>query len=221
MGMFIFTGGIVGSAIGTFLTKVLRQTGNVDVTIRICYVVLLTIVGTTMLVESLTRNIGEEEVTQDRTWLDRILLRLPFPTQFETSGVTTSALGPLLLGTLVGMLAAIMGVGGGFLLIPAMTFLLHMPMRVVVGTSLFQMLFTSSATTIMQATVNHNVDILLAISLLVGSSVGAQLGARVGRRLSGQQQKILLAILVLAISLKMFIDLMMRPARFLVERGGH
>ena len=106
-------------------------------------------------------------------------------------------------------------------MVPAMTLLLRMPMRVVVGTSLFQMLFTSSATTIMQAAVNHNVDVLLAISLLVGSSVGVQLGARVGRRLSGQQLKILLAMLVLTISLKMFIDLLIRPARILVERGGH
>ncbi len=221
MGTLMLIGGVFGGGLGTFLIKVLRQTGNVDVVIRICYVVLLALVGATMLIESLTRPVSEDAVSKGDSWLDRVMIRLPWSTHFETSGVTTSALSPLLLGVLVGILAAIMGVGGGFLLIPTMTYLLRMPMRVVVGTSLFQMLFTAGATTVMQATVNHNVDIFLAIALLIGSSIGAQVGVRVGRHLSGKQLKIFLAVLVLALCVKMFLDLLIRPARILAQMGGH
>ncbi len=221
MGTLMLIGGVFGGGLGTFLIKILRQTGNVDVVIRICYVVLLALVGATMLIESLTRPVSEDAVSKGDSWLDRVMIRLPFSTHFEASGVTTSALSPLLLGVMVGILAAIMGVGGGFLLIPTMTYLLRMPMRVVVGTSLFQMLFTAGATTVMQATVNHNVDIFLAIALLIGSSIGAQVGVRVGRHLSGKQLKIFLAVLVLALCVKMFLDLLIRPARILAQMGGH
>ena len=221
MGLFMLFGGVVGGGIGTFLIKILKQTGNVDVVIRICYVVLLALVGAIMLIESLTRPVSDETASKGDSWLDRIMIRLPFSTRFETSGVTTSAMSPILLGIMVGILAAIMGVGGGFLLIPTMTYLLRMPMRVVVGTSLFQMLFTAGATTVMQASVNHNVDIFLAISLLIGSSIGAQIGVRVGRHLSGRQLKIFLAILVLGLCVKMFLDLLMRPAHILAQMGGH
>jgi hypothetical protein len=221
MGLFMLVGGVVGGGIGTFLIKILKQTGNVDVVIRICYVVLLALVGAIMLIESLTRPVSDETASKGDSWLDRVMIRLPFSTRFETSGVTTSAMSPILLGIMVGILAAIMGVGGGFLLIPTMTYLLRMPMRVVVGTSLFQMLFTAGATTVMQATVNHNVDIFLAISLLIGSSIGAQIGVRVGRHLSGRQLKIFLAILVLGLCVKMFLDLLMRPAHILAQMGGH
>jgi len=221
MGLFMLVGGVVGGGIGTFLIKILKQTGNVDVVIRICYVVLLALVGAIMLIESLTRPVSDETASKGDSWLDRVMIRLPFSTRFETSGVTTSAMSPILLGIMVGILAAIMGVGGGFLLIPTMTYLLRMPMRVVVGTSLFQMLFTAGATTVMQASVNHNVDIFLAISLLIGSSIGAQIGVRVGRHLSGRQLKIFLAILVLGLCVKMFLDLLMRPAHILAQMGGH
>ncbi len=221
MGFLMVGGGFLGSAFGTLLIRVLRQTGNADVVIRICYVVLLALVGATMFIESLYRPMSDDLLTKRESWLDRVLIRLPFPTYFEVSGATTSAVSPVILGILVGILAAIMGVGGGFLLIPTMTYLLRMPMRVVVGTSLIQILFTAGATTVMQAAINHNVDVFLAIFLLLGSSVGAQLGARVGKRLSGRQLKILLAILVLGLSVKMFIDLLTRPARILMEMGGH
>jgi uncharacterized membrane protein YfcA len=220
MGTLLLLGGTLGGAMGTLLIKILRQSGNVDVIIRICYVVLLTLVGSTMLIESLAHS-RDEGVPRRETWFDRALIKLPFATRFGASGITASAISPLLLGIIVGILAALMGVGGGFLLLPTMTYILCMPMRIVVGTSLFQMLFTASATTIMQAAINHNVDILLAMTLLAGSSVGAQIGARVGKRLSVSQLKILLAILILALSLKMFVDLLMRPARILAELGGH
>ncbi len=220
MGTLLLLGGILGGALGTILVRFLRQTGNVDVIIRICYVVLLALVGSTMLIESLARS-REGGSSRRETWLDRTLIKFPFATRFDASGITASALTPVVLGVIVGILAALMGVGGGFLLLPTMTYILCMPMRIVVGTSLFQMLFTASATTIMQAAVNHNVDIFLAMTLLVGSSVGAQIGARVGRRLSVSQLKILLATLILALSAKMFVDLLVRPARILGELGGH
>jgi uncharacterized membrane protein YfcA len=221
MGTLLLIGGMLGGAIGTFLIKILRQTGDVDVTIRICYVVLLGLVGSTMLIESLARTAPDEGSPARETWLDRTRIKLPFTMRFEASGITASAVSPLVLGLIVGILAALMGVGGGFLLLPTMTYILCMPMRIVVGTSLFQMLFTASATTIMQAAVNHNVDVFLAMTLLAGSSVGAQIGARVGKRLSVSQLKILLAIVVLALSVKMFVDLLLRPARILGELGGH
>lgn len=221
MGLLMLVGGVCGGGVGTFIIKALRQSGNVDVVIRICYVVLLTLVGAIMLIESLTKPVKKTSMPQGDRWIDRIPIHMPFETRFETSQVTASALSPVILGVIVGILAAIMGVGGGFLLIPTMVYLLRMPMKVVVGTSLFQMLFTASATTVMQAAVNHNVDLFLALALLIGSTVGAQIGTRVSRYLNGNQLKILLAILVLAISVKMFLDLIARPAHVLVQIGGH
>jgi len=147
--------------------------------------------------------------------------RLPFQTEFTRSGIRLSALVPLVLGTLVGVLAAIMGVGGGFIMVPVMVYLLRMPMHVVVGTSLFQILFTCVNVTIMQSVQNHTVDFVLALLLLIGSSIGAQLGAKVGRKLGGDQLKILLASLVLIIMGKMLYELLARPDILLAYVGGH
>ncbi|MEJ2368548.1 MAG: sulfite exporter TauE/SafE family protein [Acidobacteriota bacterium] len=222
MGGLMLLGGVVGGTLGTFLIKFLRQTGNVDVVIRICYVVLLALVGVIMLAESLSsRSAAARRLNRKESWLERVRIPMPLPTRFEVSGVTASAVSPVILGVIVGILAALMGVGGGFLLIPVMTYLLRMPMKIVVGTSLFQMLFTAGATTVMQAVVNHNVDIFLALALLVGSSIGAQVGAKAGKRLSGTQLKIFLALIVLALSVKMFISLLVRPAHILIQMGGH
>jgi uncharacterized membrane protein YfcA len=130
-------------------------------------------------------------------------------------------LAPIILGVLVGVLAALLGVGGGFFLIPAMSYFLAMPMRVAIGTSLFQMLFTSAAVTVMQATVNHTVDAFLALGLLVGGTLGAQAGARAAKVLKGNQLKVILALLLLALSVKMFDDLLVLPRHFLATPGGH
>jgi hypothetical protein len=128
---------------------------------------------------------------------------------------------PLLLGTLVGVLAAIMGVGGGFIMVPVMIYLLRMPMHVVVGTSLFQILFTCINVTILQSYMNHTVDFLLALLLLVGSVVGAQVGVRVGRRLKADQLKILMALIVLVVMSKMLLGLLLRPDFLVAYKGGH
>jgi hypothetical protein len=141
--------------------------------------------------------------------------------EFQRSGIRLSALMPLVLGVLVGILAAIMGVGGGFIMVPVMVYMLRMPMHVVVGTSLFQILFTCINVTIMQAWENHTVDFILALLLLIGSSVGAQVGAKVGKKLHGDQLKILLASLVLVVMVKMLYELLARPDVLLAYVGGH
>ena len=151
----------------------------------------------------------------------RIVSNLPWQIHFEKSGVTLSVLMPLVLGTFVGILAAIMGVGGGFIMVPVMVYLLRMPMHVVVGTSLFQILFTCVDVTIMQAHSNHTVDFLLALLLLIGSSLGAQFGATISKRLKGDQLKIVLASLVLIVMVKMLLGLLLKPHVLLAVIGGH
>jgi hypothetical protein len=151
----------------------------------------------------------------------RLVRRLPWQMEFPKSGVRLSVLMPLGLGVFVGVLAAIMGVGGGFIMVPVMVYLLRMPMHVVVGTSLFQILFTCVGVTIMQATTNHTVDFLLAVLLLLGSTLGAQIGAKVSKRLKGEQLKILLASLVLLVMVKMLLDLVLPPHLRLAPWGGH
>jgi uncharacterized membrane protein YfcA len=221
LGLLMLIGGVTGGGIGTALVKILRALGNLDVVIILCYVVFMAVIGVTMFVGGLTSQVQGDVEEHRENAVQRFLGRLPFRVRFETAGVETSALAPLLLGGIVGILAAIMGVGGGFFLIPAMTYFLAMPMPVVVGTSLFQMLFTSASVTLMQAAVNHNVDAILAAALLVGSTVGAQLGARTVKHLKASQLKVAFSLLVLAMSLKFLNDLLQAPAVFLTVMGGH
>ncbi len=221
LGSLMLIGGVTGGGLGTMVVKVLRATGNLDVVIILCYVVFMAIVGVTMFIGGLASQVQGDPSDRRETAIHRFLRRLPFRTQFRVSGVETSALAPFLLGGFVGVLAAVMGVGGGFFLIPAMTFFLGMPMPVVVGTSLFQMLFTSASVTLMQAAVNHNVDAPLAACLLVGSTVGAQLGARTVRRLKAGQLKLAFSMLVLAMSLMFLNGLLRAPEVFLFAIGGY
>ncbi len=220
MGTFMLVGGVAGGGAGTLLVRSLRRAGNADVVIVLCYVMLLAVMGVVLFVEGLASQVKGETEERGESWGYRLLQRLPFSTTFPVSGVKTSALAPVVLGVLVGVLAALLGVGGGFFLIPAMAYFLAMPMGLVVGTSLFQMLFTSAAVTIMQAAMNHSVDAFLAVGLLLGASVGAQGGARVARGLKGDQLKMVLALLLLALSVKMFDDLLVLPRHFLAAGGG-
>jgi uncharacterized protein len=176
-----------------------------------------------MFVESLQamRKTYDEKPAPQKSTYGGLLSRLPFQMDFKRSGVRLSALMPLVFGVLVGILAAIMGVGGGFIMVPVMVYLLRMPMHVVVGTSLFQILFTCINVTIMQAWENHTVDFVLALLLLIGSSVGVQVGAKLGKRLRGDQLKILLASLVLVVMVKMLYELLARPSVLLAYAGGH
>ncbi len=224
MGILLLIGGIFGGTLGVQLIKVLRHMGNADFLIQITYVVMLGFVGSYMFVESLQGLRGPQKKTavpQKESGYARLVKRLPWQTRFDKSGVELSILMPLLLGTFVGVLAAIMGVGGGFIMVPVMVYLLRMPMHVVVGTSLFQILFTCINVTIMQANTNHTVDFVLALILLIGSTLGAQFGAKISRRLKGDQLKIILASLVLLVMVKMLFDLLLKPAVLLSYIGGH
>lgn len=226
MGLLLLAGGIAGGAAGVQIIKVLRQLGNADFLINLTYVVMLGTIGSYMFVESLqsmrkAKNNDAPLKEKKESAYARILKSLPFQMEFERSGVRLSVLAPIILGIFVGILAAIMGVGGGFIMVPVMVYLLRMPMHVVVGTSLFQILFTCMNVTIMQAWQNHTVDFILALLLLVGSSLGAQVGVKLARKLRGDQLKILLASLVLLVMFEMLYELLARPEVLLAYIGGH
>jgi len=228
MGLYLLIGGFAGGAGGVQVIKFLRATGGADFLIKMTYVVMLGGVGSFMFVESLNAMRKTKKASAaaapkaaPKEKKGGFFAALPMQTYFEKSGVTHSALVPLFLGTFVGVLAAIMGVGGGFLMVPVMIYMLRMPMHVVVGTSLFQILFTCVEVTYLQAYSNHTVDFILAIILLVGSVFGAQIGTVLGRKLHGDQLKILLSIIVLAVTVKIVLELVMEPSILLSYAGGH
>jgi uncharacterized membrane protein YfcA len=201
--------------------------GNADFVIKITYVVMLGVVGFYMFLESLQSLRKKAVVEVKRTEpgrpsaYARTIRALPWQMRFDKSGVTFSALVPLILGIMVGVLAAIMGVGGGFIMVPVMVYMLRMPMHVVVGTSLFQILFTCINVTIMQSITNFTVDLVLALILLLGSTIGAQFGVRLSKRLKGDQLKILLASIVLLVMVQMLLSLVLAPHLMLAHKGGH
>lgn len=226
MGIYLLVGGFVGGIIGVQAIKLLHAMGNADFVIKMTYVLMLGIVGVYMFIESIQsmrkKQSAVEEVKEEKeSAVGRFLKSLPLQTRFEKSGVTHSALVPIVLGAFVGILAAIMGVGGGFLMVPVMVYMLRMPMHVVVGTSLFQILFTCIEVTFLQAYTNHSVDFLLAVLLLVGSTVGAQIGTVFGRKLKGEQLKVLLAVIVLVVTVKIVFELTLTPALLISQAGGH
>ena len=227
MGFLLLAGGVAGGCVGVRVIKLLRAMGNADFLINITYVLMLGLVGGYMFYESLQSMRAPSADTRAKTAksaespYQRGLHNLPWQMDFARSGVRLSVLMPLGLGTLVGILAAIMGVGGGFIMVPVMVYLLRMPMHVVVGTSLFQILFTCVNVTVMQSIENHTVDFILALLLLIGSSFGAQIGTRIGKKLQADQLKILLATLVLVVMGKILYDLLARPDVLLAYAGGH
>ena len=224
MGTLLFSGGLLGGTVGVLLIKRLRELGNADFVIQITYVLMLGAIGSYMFFESLDGLRGRRrrpEQPGKPPLYARIDAALPWRTAFPRSGVTLSPVMPFALGTLVGVLAAIMGVGGGFIMVPVMVYLLRMPMHVVVGTSLFQILFTCIHVTILQSALNHAVDVVLALLLLAGSVVGAQVGAKISRRLHADHLKILMAVIVLAVMVKMLLQLLLPPASLVSYAGGH
>lgn len=224
MGIFLLIGGVGGGSLGVVLIKILRAIGNADFVIMLAYVIMLGGIGTYMFAESLrSMRVGALPSGEEGrpSFYARAVSALPWKLHFRRSNVHFSVLLPLVLGFLVGTLAAIMGVGGGFIMVPVMVYLLRMPMHVVVGTSLFQILFTCVNVTVLQATLNHTVDFVLALALLLGSVVGAQVGAGVSKRFKADQLKILMAVIVLGVTVKMLLGLLMRPALLLSYRGGH
>jgi uncharacterized membrane protein YfcA len=220
MGAVMLAGGLVGSAIGVQIFVVLRQLGQVDLMVSLCYVVFLGIVGVLMLIESIRAMrksaIGKAPRRRGHHWSHG----LPFKMRFRASNLYISAIPPFLIGGLVGVLAAIMGVGGGFIMVPAMIYLLGMATTVVVGTSLFQIMFVTGATTLMHAMLNHTVDGILAVLLLVGGVIGAQVGVRLGPKLKAEQLRVLLALLVLVVCAKIGVDLVRTPDELFTMGGG-
>ena len=212
MGLVLLAGGVLGSALGVELFQLLRARGQVELLVSLCYVVFLGVVGALMLAESLRALMRSRRHEAPRRRRHVWVHGLPLKMRFRASNLYISALPPFGIGVLVGVLAAIMGVGGGFIMVPAMIYLLGMPTRVVVGTSLFQILFVTAFTTWLHATQNYTVDALLALILIVGGVVGADIGARLGVRLRAEQLRILLALLVLSVGLKLAFDLVARPA---------
>ncbi len=220
MGAVLLAGGVVGSAIGVQIFAVLRKLGQVDLMISLCYVVFLGIVGALMFIESVQAlrraKRGRRKPKRHHNWIHG----LPFKVRFRASNLYISAIPPLLIGASVGVLAAIMGVGGGFIMVPAMIYLLGMATTVVVGTSLFQIMFVTGATTLMHAILNQTVDGLLAVLLLLGGVVGTQIGVRVGPKLKAEQLRVLLALLVLVVCAKIGYDLVRTPDELFTMGGG-
>jgi uncharacterized membrane protein YfcA len=225
MGFLLLIGGVIGGTVGVQIIKVLRNLGDADFVIKMTYVVMLGLVGFYMFLESLQslrHKVPEAKPGRGRPSLyARMIQALPWQMKFPKSGITVSPVLPGLLGVLVGILAAIMGVGGGFIMVPVMVYMLRMPMHVVVGTSLFQILFTCVNVTIMQAISNHTVDLVLAIILLLGSTIGAQFGTRLSSRLKADQLKILLASIVLLVMVQILVGLILPPHILLGYKGGH
>ncbi len=222
MGIVLLTGGIVGSMIGVQVVKILRQIGQFELFVSLSYVTFLGIIGTLMLIEALNtmhKSRGGKAVSARRPGQHSWIHGLPFKMRFHRSKLYISAIPPLLIGAFVGFLGAIMGVGGGFVMVPAMIYLLRVPTNVVVGTSLFQIVFVTAATTVMHAKQNHTVDIVLAMLLMIGGVIGAQFGAVAGEKLKGEQLRALLAALVLLVCLRMAFGLVATPGE-LFSIGG-
>jgi len=213
MGTVLLVGGLIGSSLGIYVFRWLTALGQVDLAVQLSYVVFLGVVGALMLQESLRSWLRSKTPGAPRrkahqhNWVHA----LPFKMKFRVSGLYISVIPPLLVGASVGVLSAVMGVGGGFIMVPAMIYLLGMPTKVVVGTSLFQIIFTTAFTTVAHAVSSHSVDILLAFFLIIGGVFGAQLGSQLGTRLRGEQLRILLALLVLAVCAKVAMDLLIAP----------
>lgn len=216
MGIVLLIGGIAGSTLGVWLFKILQSLGQIDLVIKLCYVVFLGTIGGLMMVESLramlrTRRAAKSSGPKRRLHEHNWLHGLPFKMRFRRSKLYISALLPLLIGFFVGILSAIMGVGGGFVMVPAMIYLLGMPTSVMVGTSLFQIIFVTANATFFQAYLNQTVDVVLALLLLIGGVIGAQFGTRIGAKLRGEQVRALLAAMVLVVCLKLLFDLIVTP----------
>jgi len=214
MGTIMMIGGLAGSALGVWIFTLLKRLGQVELTISLMYVVVLSTLGALMIIESSRTLLRQRRPGAVRRKLHQHnwMHGLPLKTRFRRSKLYISALLPAGLGLVVGILSGILGIGGGFVLVPAMIYILGMPTAVVPGTSLFQIILVAANVTFLQAYSNHTVDAVLALLLLLGGVIGAQIGARFGTRLRGEQLRFLLALLLLAVAAKLTFDLTLRPA---------
>ena len=222
MGNVLLTGGVLGSIVGILIFNSLKEAGFVDLLVTIAYFFFLTIIGLFMLYESLDSMglLGHKK--RSRFYHHSWVMGLPLKVRFRRSGLYISLIPPYLVGFVVGILSAIMGVGGGFIMIPAMIYILRMPTSVVVGTSLYQIIFITSIVTILHATTNQTVDFVLALILLVGGAIGAQLGVRLSNKLKGPALRVALSILVLSVGIVMGLELILEPDQSItILAGGH
>jgi len=219
MGLILLLGSLIGGAFGVYLGQMLLVAGQFENLLVFLYVILLGTIGASMMVESMRAVFRANAPAANGARIDVAskspvgsrFNRLPWQSRFATSGVRVSMLVPLVLGAAVGILTSLMGVGGGFVMVPAMIYVMKMPTRVVIGTSLFQLLFTTAAVSIMQAGVNHSVDPFLALTLIAGSVFGVNLGEQLGARLSAEKLRLVLALVVVAVAAKMLLSLVIAP----------
>ena len=215
MGAVLIAGGVVGAVLGVFLLKMLREAGQAGLVISLTYVAFLGVIGALMLWESVNairrqragKTLPARKAAQ-HNWIHGLPLKMRFP----RSRLYISAIPPLVIGALVGLLASFLGVGGGFIMVPAMIYLLRMPTNVVIGTSIFQIIFVTAIVTLLHATLNHTLDIVLAFILVIGGVIGGQFGVRAGQKLRGEQLRALLALMVLGVGLRILFDLVLWPA---------
>ena len=214
MGTVLLLGGVVGSSIGVLLFNFLGKIGQLDFVIKSSYVIFLTLIGSLMFTESLRLILRTRKgkISRGKLHQHNWLHGLPFKIRFRKSKLYISILLPILIGVIVGILAALMGIGGGFIIVPAMIYLLGMPTSLVVGTSLFQIIFVAANTTILQASQNQTVDVVLATILLLGSVIGVQVGSRFTNILRGEYLRLILSSIIILVSLKLLIDLVTVPS---------
>ncbi len=212
MGTVLLVGGVAGSSLGVWLFTFFRNLGQIDLVVMLCYVIFLGGLGGLMLVESVRAMIRRKRQIHRRSHRHNWMHGLPWKVRFRTSRLYISALMPLGIGFFVGLLSAIMGVGGGFVMVPAMVYMLGMPTAVVIGTSLFQIIFVSANVTVLQAASNQTVDVVLAIMLLTGAVIGAQIGTKAGAKLQGDHLRGLLALIVLMVCGRITYELIQKPA---------
>ncbi len=213
MGLVLLGGGLLGAVFGVSGFNYLKNLGQVELFVKLCYVVFLGTVGILMFMESV-KAIRQPRSNRSlqRKRLKKFTKFMPLKTQFRTSGLYISVIPPFVLGILVGLLSAIMGVGGGFIMVPAMIYIIGMPTKVVIGTSLFQIIFVTAFSTLLHATTNYTVDMILAVLLLLGGVIGAQVGTQLGARLRAEELRVLLAIIVLTVCGKLALDLVIQPS---------
>ncbi len=214
LALMLLGGGIIGTAAGVYLFSLLRAIGQLDLTIGLAYLILLTIVGMMMIVESsraIARARQGKPAELRRPGSHMWIHGLPLKMRFKQSRIYVSAIPVWLIGFLIGFIGAIMGIGGGFLLVPALIYLMRVPTGVVVGTSMLLTLVTMAGATVMHAATNHLVDAVLALILMVGGVIGAQFGARAGQKIRGEQLRMLLGLLVFMVGLRFAFDLVLRP----------
>jgi uncharacterized protein len=214
LAVMLLVGGFVGTVAGVWLFSVLRAVGQLDLAIALSYVILLTTVGSLMIAESVRAIMRERhgkpvELRRpgSHTWFHG----LPFKLRFKQSRIYVSVIPILVIGFLIGFIGAVMGIGGGFLLVPMLIYLLRVPTGVVIGTSMVLTLVTMASATVLHAVTNHLVDAVLALILMVGGVIGAQFGARAGQNMRGERLRLLLGMLVLAVGLRFAVGMFLRP----------